>query len=142
MIRKKTKSQNTQMIDALNTAIACDDMNTMHELLSNNIDINSTGSNGFYPAMVSIEYGNVNALIALIKRGANVNVVYKQTGYSILMRALSLKYIPNRYMIVATLLKNGADVNILSHDSKTALYIARTKRPAYINILKRYGGQY
>ena len=142
MIRKKIKSNNKQMIDALNTAIACNDMNTIQELLANNIDVNETDSNGKYPVMIAVEFGNINALKMLIRRGANVNAVYKQTGYSLLMKALAMKYIPNRYLIVSTLLKNGTDVNILSDDSKTALYLARSKRVAYINILKRFGATY
>ena len=142
MIKKKTKPLNAQMIDMLNTAIACNDLSTIKELLSNNIDVNAAGSNGIYPVMTAVDYGNTHALISLIKRGANVNAIDKHTGYSLLMKALAKKYIPNRYLIVVLLLKNGADVNILGNDSKTALYIARTKRPAYISILKRFGATY
>lgn len=92
--------------------------------------------------MYAVEYGNANALISLIRHGANVNAIDKRNGYSLLMKALSGKYIPNRYLIVVLLLKNGTDVNLISKYNKTALYLARKYHPRYINILKRFGAEF
>lgn len=92
--------------------------------------------------MYAVEYGNANALISLIRHGAILNVIYKQNGYSLLMKALSPKVIPNCYLIVVLLLKNGADVNIISKGSKTALYLAKLNHPRYIHLLKRFGAEY
>ena len=142
MIKKKTTFKNTRKIDELNTAIAINDINTIHELLINNVDVNCPDSHGVFPVMYAVEYGNANALISLIRHNAIVNVIYNQNGYSLLMKALSPKVIPNRYLIVALLLKNGADVNIISNDSKTALYMARKYHPRYINLLKRFGAEF
>lgn len=75
MIKKKIKAANTRKIDELNTAIAINDVNVMHEILVTDIDVNAPDSRGFYPAMYAVEYGNANALISLIKHGANVNVI-------------------------------------------------------------------
>ena len=142
MIKKKIKSANTRKIDELNTAIVCNDFNALHEILITDIDVNVPDSHGVFPAMYAVEYGNANALISLIRHGANVNVIYKQTGYSLLMKALSQKPIPNRYLIIVLLVKNGCDVNIIGHDSKTALYLSKLYHPKYIDLLKRYGAEY
>ena len=142
MIKKRTTSKNTRKIDELNTAIAINDVTAMHEILITNIDVNAPDSRGVYPAMYAVEYGNANALISLIKHGANVNVIYKNTGYSLLMKALDKRKIPNQYLIIVLLLKNGADVNIISNNSKTALYLAKTYHSRYISLLKRYGAEY
>ena len=83
MIKKKIKSANTRKIDELNTAIAINDFNAMHEILITDIDVNVPDSHGVFPAMYAVEYGNANALIALIRHGANVNVIYKQTFWAI-----------------------------------------------------------
>jgi hypothetical protein len=58
------------------------------------------------------------------------------------MKALSGKYIPNRYLIVVLLLKNGADVNIISNHNKTALYLAKAHNPRYVSLLKRFGAEF
>ena len=142
MIRKKKSSRNIRKIDELNTAIAINDTETIHELLINNIDLNCGDSHGAYPIMYAVEYGNANALISLLRRGANPNVVDKKYGYTPLMKALTDKYIPNRYLIIVLLLKNGTDVNIISRTSKTALYLAKLYHPKYIDLLKRYGAEY
>ena len=142
MIKKKIKAANTRKIDELNTAIAINDVNAMHEILITDIDVNAPDSRGVYPVMYAVETGNANALISLIKHGANVNVVYKHTGYSLLMKALDKHKIPNQYLIIVLLLKNGADVNIISNNSKTALYLAKTYHSRYISLLKRYGAEY
>lgn len=142
MIKKKTTSKNTHKIDELNTAIAINDINTIHELLINNVDVNVPDSHGIFPVMYAVQCGNANALISLIRHGANVNAFDKRNGYSLLMKALSPKVIPNRYLIIVLLLKNGCDVNIIGHDSKTALYLARKYHPRYIQLLKRFGAEF
>lgn len=139
MIRKKKNPQNARKLDQLNMAIICNDLNTINELLMNNIDLNSPDIYGCYPIMLCIHYGNVECLKALLQHGANPNIVSKRNGYTPLMLALAKTYVPNRYSVVMALLRNGADVNILGNDSKTALYIAKLKQPRYISILKRYG---
>ena len=48
MIKKKTTFKNTRKIDELNTAIAINDINAIHELLSNNIDVNAPDSHGVF----------------------------------------------------------------------------------------------
>lgn len=142
MHKKRKIPQNTRRIDELNTAIAINDTNTIHELLINNIDLNCGDSHGVYPIMYAIEYGNANALISLLRHGANPNIINKRNGYTPLMKALLPKYIPNRYLIVVLLLKNGADVNIVSKYNKTALYLAKVYNPRYVNLLKRFGAEY
>ena len=142
MLKKRKIPQNTRRIDELNTAIAINDTNTIYELLINNIDVNSPDRRGIYPIMFAVEYGNANALISLLRHGANPNVVDKRNGYTPLMKALSRKYISNRYLIVMLLLKNGADVNIISNHNKTALYLAKTKQPRYVSLLKRFGAEF
>ena len=142
MIRKKKSSRNIRKIDELNTAIAINDTETIHELLINDIDMNCGDSHGAYPIMFAVEYGNANALISLLRHGTNPNVIDKRNGYTPLMKALSGKYISNRYLIVMLLLKNGADVNIISNHNKTALYLAKAHNPRYVNLLKRFGAEF
>ena len=142
MIRKKKNPQNARKLDQLNMAIICNDLNTINELLINNIDVNIPDRNGVYPIMFAVEYGNANALISLLRHGANPNVIDKRNGYTPLMKALSGKCIPNRYLIVVLLLKNGADVNIISNHNKTALYLAKAHNSRYVSLLKRFGAEY
>ena len=142
MIKKKKTTKNTRKIDELNTAIAINDVTTVHNILLDDIDLNCADSRGIYPVMYSVMYGNANALISLLMHGANPNVIDKRNGYTPLMKALSGKYIPNRYLIVMLLLKNGADVNIISNHNKTALYLAKTNQPRYVRLLKRFGAEF
>ena len=142
MIKKKSTPANIRKIDELNTAIVCNDFNAIHEILITNLDVNVPDSHGVFPVMYAVQYGNANALISLIRHGANINVIDKRNGYSLLMKALTDKYIPNRYLIIVLLLKNGTDVNIISRTSKTALYLAKLYHPKYIDLLKRYGAEY
>jgi ankyrin repeat protein len=104
--------------------------------------VNVPDSHGVFPVMYAVQYGNANALISLIRHGANINVIDKRNGYSLLMKALGKQKIPNQYLIIVLLLKNGADVNIIGHDSKTALYLAKLYHIKYIELLKRYGAEY
>lgn len=133
--------QNSHKIDEINTAIACDNMNLLDELLLDIVDVNVPDSHNNYPIQVAVDFGNAHALISLLNNGANPNIVDKK-GYTVLMRALDAKYIPNRYLIVVLLLKNGCDVNVLAHNYKSALYIAKSKNSRYINLLKRFGAKF
>ena len=142
MIKKKKTSKNTRKIDELNTAIAINDVTTVHNILLDDIDLNCADSRGIYPVMYSVMYGNANALISLLRRGASPNIIDKRSGYTPLMKALSDRHIPNRYLIVVLLLKNGADVNIVSNNNKTALYLAKVNHPRYICLLKRFGAEF
>ena len=142
MIKKKSTPANIRKIDELNTAIVCNDFNAIHEILITNLDVNVPDSHGVFPVMYAVQYGNANALISLIRHGANINVIDKRNGYSLLMKALGKQKIPNQYLIIVLLLKNGADVNIIGHDSKTALYLAKLYHIKYIELLKRYGAEY
>ena len=141
-IKKKKNLKNALKIDALNMAIMCNDLNAVRELLLDNIDLNSPDLYGFFPIMICMDYGNVDCLKILLQHGANPNVIDKRNGFTPLMKALSKKYIPNRYLIVILLLKNGADVNIISNHNKTALYLAKTNQPRYVRLLKRFGAEY
>lgn len=133
--------QNAHKIDEINTAIACDNMKLLDELLLDIVDVNVPDSHNNYPIQIAVEFGNAHALISLINNGSNPNIADRK-GYTPLMRALDAKYIPNRYLIVVLLLNNGADVNILAHNYKSALYIARSKNSRFINLLKRFGAKF
>lgn len=139
MIRRRTNSQNIRKIDELNTAIACDDKFVLSHLLAKDIDFNCHGSGGLFPVKVAVEHGNVYALEALFQYGANPNTIDLRDGFSPLMKALSDRFLPNRYQIVKSLLKQGTDVNIVSKGGKTALYLARLYQPRYVSMLKRFG---
>ncbi len=142
MIKRRTNSKNIRKIDELNTAIACDDKFVLSHLLAKDIDLNCRGSGGLFPVMVAVEYGNVYALEALFQYGANPNTIDLRDGFSPLMKALSDRFLPNRYQIVKSLLKHGIDVNIISKGGKTALYLARLYQPRYVSMLKRFGAEF
>ncbi len=142
MIKKRNTHKNIYKLNQLNTAIVINDMNTIMELLENNIDLNAPDAHGWYPMMYACEYGNVEVMNVLIHKGATPNVIDLRTGYSLLMKLLSKKYYPNRYLMIKLLLQHGIDVNIIGNDGKTALYLARLNHPRYQNMLKRYGGEF
>jgi len=141
MIRKRNSNKNIYKLNQLNTAIVINDMNTIMELLENNIDLNAPDAHGWYPIMYAVEYGNVEVMKLLIHHGASPNVIDLRTGYSLLMKLLSKKYYPNQYLLIKELLQHGIDINIISNTGKTALYLARLNHPRYINMLKRYGAE-
>ena len=141
MVENDYAFQNAHKIDEINTAIACNDMKLLDELLFDTINVNIPDSNNNYPIQIAVDFGNPHALISLLDNGANPNTVDRK-GYTPLMRALDAKYIPNRYLIVVLLLKNGADVNALAHNYKSALYIAKSKNSRFIGLLKRFGANF
>ena len=142
MIKKRKTTKNTILLNKLNTSIAIGDMNSVNELLENNMDLNCPAEDGNYPVMIAVNTGNINALTALLNHGASPNAIDRKDGYSTLMKALTPKYLPNRLLIVKMLLKNGIDVNIIGRKGYTALYLAKLYHIRYIKLLKRYGAEF
>ena len=73
------------------------------------------------PAMVAVEYGNINILKCLVQQfGANINECHTDCGESTLHLACKFGHTD----IVEFLLANGAKVNAIANDGSSALHFA------------------
>ena len=140
MVENNYAFQNAHKIDEINTAIACNDMKLLDELLFDTINVNIPDSHNNYPIQIAVDFGNPHALISLLDNGANPNTVDRK-GYTPLMRVIKNFKFNEGYYIVKALLKRGADVT-LGFEGKSPLVFAMLYNPLYTDILKRFGAKF
>lgn len=69
---------------------------------------------------------NLGAVVALLKHGADVNVVNEEDGFTPLFRATSNPEVPEAVEVVDALLRSGADETVVGKDGDTALEVVWT----------------
>lgn len=116
---------NQQATDALTAAALANDTTAALEALSKGANPNATyvwnGIKQFTPLLNAAQKGNIELATALIKAGANVNVV-DGVGFSPLNRSTFFYSIgQNGIEILQLLLKAGADVNHVDGNGSTTL---------------------
>lgn len=137
MTGKKKNTKNPNTLDLLVGAIVLNKINAVKYLVSR-CDVNEVDSHGNLPIMVCINYGRVECLKLLLQNNANPDIMDKKKGYPPLIYSLREKYIPNRYLIVKTLLKSNCNTQFVSNIG-TPLFVAKKlRRPIYTSLLKQY----
>lgn len=122
------------------------DLDKMRQLLKQGADINQTnklGSTALYFAAGATRTqaafkGSAEAVKFLLQHGATVNHHSNINGYTTLMAACSNQYAGS----VALLLKYGEDVNALTKDGRSALFIAaESLQPEIVKLLLDHGAR-
>ena len=115
----------------------------LNKLIKAGVDVNHKyRKNGFNAIFDAILAHNDIMMHALLKAGANPNVISTQDGRSLLMIAVMANLRGNTEQIIKDLLAAGVDPNVKAKDGKTALSIAREK--GYKNIaalLQKHGAK-
>ena len=133
------RSKNPDILTLLTGAIALNKISAVKKLLSHcdTIDINAPDAHNSIPIFVCVKFGRVECLKLLLQHNANPDIVNAR-GYTPLIYALrEEKYLPNRYLIVKTLLEHNCNAQFISNVG-TPIFIARKlRRPIYVHLLQR-----
>lgn len=141
MTNDSKNSKDSKLHNQLITAIICNNIRAIKQVLKHEVKINQADKSGVTPLMYAIDFGNTDVAELLIKSGANVNAINKK-GNNALMEIISKPNYPNRYAMTKLLLKNNIDVNYVGQFGRTALYLCKLYQPRYIALLKRFGARY
>ena len=90
-------------------------------LVKNGADVNARLNDNFTPLMKAIVKGHLNTAIFLIEHGAKLDIQDRLRGYTAVHHAL---FHDIDSFHVLSLVKNGADINVLTNDNCTPLIIA------------------
>ena len=139
-MKKEMRSKNPDILTLLTGAIALNKISVIKKLLSHSdvIDVNAKDSHNNIPIFVCVKFGRVECLKLLLQHNANPDITDSR-GYTPLIYALrEEKYLPNRYLIVKTLLEHNCNAQFISNVG-TPMFIARKlRRPIYVHLLQRY----
>ena len=109
-------------VDALNFAIADNDLERVQQILDTGINVNSWNEVGLTPLVYAVEtFPEESVLNLLFEHGANVNIQMPRNGKTALMKAARN---PDAYALVPRLLDEGADVTLVDKQGYTALWAA------------------
>jgi serine/threonine protein kinase len=121
LLFSKTSYLSHQNIDAntpLYLAVISDNTSMVDFLLSKKVDTTLANSNGATPLTESTRRGKLDLVTKLLKAGASINH-QDRNGDTALHH--SFKSWSNNFSIMATLLENGADVNLRNQEGKSAV---------------------
>lgn len=139
-MKKEMRSKNPDTLTLLTGAIVLNKISVIKKLLSHcdTIDINVPDAHKNIPIFVCVKFGRVECLKLLLQHNANPDITDSR-GYTPLIYALrEEKYLPNRYLIVKTLLEHNCNTQFISNVG-TPMFIARKlRRPIYVHLLQRY----
>ena len=108
----------------------------VQSLIEDGDNINMETKDGKTALMLAAAEGNRDAVMALIRHGANVNKKEKKYGFSALLYAVWRGDVDT----VQALIESGADVNVKDIDEASALDIAIVREHAeVVKILKKAG---
>lgn len=90
-------------------------------LINHGADVNYKNKAGAFPLVCSVESGQNECLVLLLKANANIDSIYKKTGFTALINAIEL----GKKECVQSLLDFGANVNLTENVfNVTALSVA------------------
>jgi ankyrin repeat protein len=105
--------------DVLFDAARRGDVATLHEMLGQGLDVNTTNAKGFTPLILASYDDHYDAVVMLLNAGADPNI-QDVTGNSALM-GVSFKGYPD---VARLLIERGADLNLQNGNGGTALMFA------------------
>jgi len=113
-------------------------------LLSSGIDINTTNGKGFSCLHNAAILGDREMVLFLLENGTDVNLTSNE-GFTPFLWTLYAdvweREIPKYLETLDVLVQAGADVNVVTHDGKTVLAIAKEMnlRPPFLKFLRECG---
>jgi uncharacterized protein len=141
------------LVDELITAAIYGDLEKIHILVGQGVDINATGESGNTALHIAANWGKVPVVQALIDYGVNVNLIDLDDSGTPLMNAISMLSVSkssfttlpiemesNLLETISILIGSGADVNIKTKEGWNALASAANSGSLEtVNLLLEYG---
>lgn len=132
---------------ALHCSAECGKVESIIDLLKTGLDVNVRDRRGRTPLHCATLSGHIMAMLALLERGANVDAICDQ-NYTSLRYAMVWEQAPE---VAHTLLEKGANTEIQSNNSVTALHDAAVmgleevillllEKGAHVNARHAHGG--
>lgn len=140
VIRKQRREN--QSLQKFFDAVLDSDTNTVRELVTQGLDINSLNEDGSTAVHCAVASGNVRMIKLLAELGADLNRL-NEAGETPLMSAIGIYAFQARAL--RTLIRAGADLNYKDQEGYTALNYAvldSSIRPVFAKILMKAGAQY
>lgn len=117
----------------LKKAIEDNDINQLKYLHENDTNImNIVDNDGYTPLMHAITYTNIDCIIFIYENCSNIHNINSNGNNALLIALFYLKYSGedfyddyiNLIQIIKYLLENGADINIVNNQGKSAIDLA------------------
>ena len=122
--------------DCFSSYIAKDDEEIVNLFYDAGMSVNVRDAAGTPMLCIAARSGRKNMIEWLVERGAEINAISKDRGYSPVMDAVWKSSLD----IVDLLIKLGADLNIVSNDGQTALIVATgASNPRICELLVKNG---
>ena len=122
--------------DCFSSYIAKDDEEIVNLFYDAGMSVNVRDAAGTTMLCIAARSGRKNMIEWLVNRGAEINAISKDRGYSPVMDAVWKSSLD----IVDLLIKLGADLNIVSNDGQTALIVATgASNPRICELLVKNG---
>ncbi len=139
-MKKEMRSKNPDILTLLTGAIVLNKISVVKKLLSHcdTIDINAPDVHKNIPIFVCVKFGRVECLKLLLQHNANPDITDFRNYTPLIYALREEKYLPNRYLIVKTLLEHNCNAQFVSNVG-TPMFLARKlHRPIYVHLLQRY----
>ena len=120
-LNAKTESGESVLAYALKSRV---DQDMLELLIENGADLFYHDEEGVSVLDFAVTYNNMFMVTLLLKKGVDVNVITRKSGFTPLMAAVCY----GRYEIFKVLLDAGADIKAVERKGMTALDFARKMR--------------
>jgi len=147
----KVNASNKKDMTALMGAAAIGDYQLVHKLIKAGADVNAKNNQGETALFMAVQYGNYEAAKVILNGGGNPNISntvranFVNGGFTPLMYAATHGLTTKNVDWVAMaklLLENGANPNLISNHSQSALNYARDKYDhKLVAVLKQAGAK-